>query len=522
MNTTPDSEQNSQGEDSAVVPEKTRSTFVAPASFIAPSGGQPYLASEASQDAVPVTEQTPLRPQPASAVPSPQYSYPNAVPQSQPHGGYSQQPHSPAVQYPGQPTPAQQVPAWARPYPQAGQASSPQQPKRRTGLIITSTALIAVLLGGAAGFGGAWLYNSVTPNQVQTIQGQSNITINDPENVNLVSAVVALAAPSVVTLSVTAGSTAGTGSGVIISEDGYVLTNNHVVTFDGVRAVPVITVKASDGTLYNATVVATDPVMDLAVIKLENASGLQPITFADSDALNVGQAAIAIGAPLGLEGTVTQGIISALNRSINVSAPIVPEEGDTQEDGDGFNFWNNTPELQNPNSSNSSLISLPVIQTDASINPGNSGGALLNSSGELIGINVAIATASSSEASAGSIGVGFSIPANLAKRVAEELIASQKASHGLLGATIRNTDVSDASPAVAGAYVVSVIDGAAADQIGLREGDIITRFNNIAISSSSDLTAFVRYLPAGATADIVYVRDGRQYTETVTLGEMAN
>ena len=165
---------------------------------------------------------------------------------------------------------------------------------------------------------------------------------------------------------------------------------------------------------------------------------------------------------------------------------------------------------------------MPVIQTDASINPGNSGGALLNSAGELIGINVAIATTSGSEDTAGSIGVGFSIPANLAKRVADELIANQRASHGLLGATIRNADVSDATPAVSGAYVVSVIEGAAADRAGLQEGDIITRFNNIPINGSSDLTAFVRYLPAGSQAEVVYVRDGRQYSETVTLGEMAN
>ncbi|MGB3413157.1 MAG: trypsin-like peptidase domain-containing protein, partial [Microbacteriaceae bacterium] len=267
---------------------------------------------------------------------------------------------------------SQGYPAWVHSQPQPYQSAqfpygpvAPKEKKSRTGLIVTSTALIAVLLGGSAGYGGAWLYGQNAPPPAANIQGQSTVTINNPDKVNLATAVAAKASPSVVTLSVVAGQVAGTGSGVILTADGYVLTNNHVVTFDGVRAKPQISVKTSDGTLYNATIVATDPVIDLAVIKLEKASGLTPIVFADSDLLNVGDDAIAIGAPLGLEGTVTLGIISALNRSINVSAPIVPEEGNTNPEGDDFNFWNNTPELQNPNSSNENMISLPVIQTDA-------------------------------------------------------------------------------------------------------------------------------------------------------------
>ncbi|BDZ44399.1 hypothetical protein GCM10025866_03080 [Naasia aerilata] len=162
-----------------------------------------------------------------------------------------------------------------------------------------------------------------------------------------------------------------------------------------------------------------------------------------------------------------------------------------------------------------------MIQTDAAINPGNSGGALLNASGELIGVNVAIASAgSSSGGQSGSIGVGFAIPANLAKRVAAEIIDNGAATHGLLGATVADSTAQDANADVAGAYIDSVSAGGAAATAGLQKGDIITGFNGKPVTSQTDLTAQVRYLAAGAKAELTYVRNGKTETATVTLGTL--
>jgi putative serine protease PepD len=328
----------------------------------------------------------------------------------------------------------------------------------------------------------------------------------------------------VVTIEVASGESGGTGSGVILSKDGYVLTNTHVVTLDGAAADAKIQVKSSDGKLYSATLIGTDPVSDLAVIKLDDAKDLTPITWADSSNLNVGDTAIAIGAPLGLSGTVTNGIVSALNRSITVAssaAPTTPDE--TTPDGGDGNYFNydlpgNTPDNQAAQSS----ISLSVIQTDAAINPGNSGGALLNSKGELIGINVAIANAggSSSSSAAGSIGVGFSIPANLAKRVSTEIIDSGSASHGLLGASVTSATSTDS--ATVGALISEVSSGGAAQKAGLKAGDVVTNFNGVPITDATDLTAQVRTLAAGDTADLTYVRDGQSVTVSVTVGELTS
>jgi putative serine protease PepD len=285
------------------------------------------------------------------------------------------------------------------------------------------------------------------------------------------------------------------------------------------------------------TIVGTDPIADLAVIKLTDASGLTPIEFADSSELNVGDTTIAIGAPLGLAGTVTDGIVSALNRSITVASSAVPDtESDSVPDEDGeqgeqgpYDFWNfdlpgregqggQEGEPQAP-TTQQSTISLSVIQTDAAINPGNSGGALLDSEGKLIGINVAIASAGSSSGTAGSIGVGFSIPSNLVQRVTDEIIANGAATHGLLGATVGNASAADGAT-TAGAQIQTVTAGGAAEAAGLREGDIVTSFNGLPVSNSTDLTALVRTLPAGGEAEVTYTRGSSSETVTVTLGEL--
>ena len=294
--------------------------------------------------------------------------------------------------------------------------------KRRGGAALVAALVIGALIGGASGAGiSVWALSQNNNGSTQASSPQT-INVNNPSSVNDITAVATKASPSVVTISVTDNSTtAGTGSGVILSNDGYVLTNTHVVTLDGATASPTISVTAADGKIYVGKVVGTDPVADLAVIKLQDASGLTPIEWGDSSKLNVGDTAIAIGAPLGLAGTVTNGIVSSLNRSITVASSAAPDTSgeqatpDPNSTGSPYDFWNfDIPGqgggAQSQTPSASSTISLAVIQTDAAINPGNSGGALLNSDGQLIGINVAIASADSSGTStsqSGSIGVGF-------------------------------------------------------------------------------------------------------------------
>ncbi len=398
--------------------------------------------------------------------------------------------------------------------------------------VVSAAAALVVgaLIGGASGAGIAAL---VSANQTTSIpaadaEGAQSIVVNDASDVNQITAVAATASPSVVTISVSGGSSAGTGSGVILSEDGYILTNTHVVTLDGATGDPTIEVKTDDGRLYTATLIGTDPLSDLAVIKLDDASDMTPIEFADSDALNVGDVAIAIGAPLGLSGTVTNGIVSALNRSIDVAssaAPETPDDSTESDEGDGstdspFDFWNfEDQEPGQGGQSASATISLPVIQTDAAINPGNSGGALLNSDGELIGINVAILSTGSSSSEAGNIGVGFAVPSNLAMRIADEIIEDGSASHGLLGATVSAASAADGADTV-GALIQEVTPGGGADQAGLQSGDIVTNFNGVPITDQTDLTAQVRALPGGAQTDLTYVRDGQSTTVTVTLSEL--
>ena len=424
---------------------------------------------------------------------------------------------------------------------------APRAPRSRgsklTAGIIAGFAAGA-LVGGASGAGVALL--ATPPSSTFTgIAGPSTITVNNGADATLITAVAAKAGPSVVTISVVGDTGAGSGSGVILSEDGYVLTNNHVVALDGSTAEPAVTVTLSDGRLMPAEIVGTDPYMDLAVIRILDASGLSPIEFADSSALNVGDIAVVIGAPLGLSGSVSDGIVSALNRSITVASsqlpqeqaphdeapddeapdeqPEVPEDEGSPSDPP-FDFWNFDPREQpqlRQSPAGIDSVTLPVIQTDAAINPGNSGGALLNARGELIGINVALAT-TGSQSTAGSIGLGFAIPSNVAQRVSQELIATGAATHGLLGASVLDVteDGEQQDAAVIGASIREVTPGGAAQQVGLRAGDIVTWFNGLPITGKTDLTAQVRAMPAGSQAELVYVRDGQPRTVTVTLGSL--
>ena len=356
---------------------------------------------------------------------------------------------------------------------------------RRKGSVAVIAALaLGAVVGGASGAGVAALVSANGTPVVQQARAASGVTINNPKDVTSVAAAAAAASPSVVTIDVSSGSKGGVGSGVILNTAGYVLTNRHVVTLDGAVNNATIHVKASDGTIYQAMVVGTDAISDLAVIKLSDAQGLTPIRWADSSALNVGNTVIEIGAPLDLPGTVTDGIVSALHRCIAVG-PSSP---------------------------------LPVIQADAAINPGNSGGALLNQYGQLIGINVAIAEAGGTSTSAsGSIGVGFSIPSNLAKRISDELIATGTATHGMLGASVKNSTSN-----TVGAVIGQVSAGGAGANAGLQPADVVITFNGVPITDAKDLTAQVRVLAAGGTADLTYLRNGVATTVSVTVGQLAS
>ena len=400
-------------------------------------------------------------------------------------------------------------------------------PRRSAPAALVAALAVGALVGGVSGAGVAvWATSMNQPSPVVGTANPTTITVNDADDATLITAVAAKASPSVVTISVSSDIAGGTGSGVVLSADGYVLTNAHVVTLDGAVSDPTIRVQTNDGRLLSATIVGVDPIVDLAVIKVDDVSDLQPAEFADSSELNVGDTAIAIGAPLGLAGTVTDGIVSALNRSITVASSAIPEEDATTEAPDSEDpndFWNfDIPGQGTTGTSSSSTISLTVIQTDAAINPGNSGGALLDSDGAVIGINVAIASAGGSSGQSGSIGVGFAIPSNLAQRIAEELIATGTATHGLLGATVADVqdDPDQTSATVVGASVIELTSGGAAAAGGLRVGDIITAFNGLPISGKTDLTAQVRSAAAGSSATVTFVRDGERLEIDVTLGTL--
>ncbi len=402
---------------------------------------------------------------------------------------------------------------------------------RRFGPVAVGAALaIGAVLGGASGAGVAVLaLGAAGSSNVQQTGATSPqaITINDPNDVAVISAVAAKAIPSVVTISVASDAGAGTGSGVVIDDQGHIVTNTHVVTLDGAAASPTITVTTSDGRVLPATIVGTDPIMDLAVIQVDASAGLTPIEFADSSELNVGDQTIAIGAPLGLAGTVTSGIVSALDRSITVASSAVPEEASaTPPDGgqgsnDPFDFFNFDLPGQTGATTATSTIQLAVIQTDTAINPGNSGGALLDDTGRLIGINVAIASAGSSSSS-GDIGIGFAIPSNIVERVAGEIVATGSATHGLLGASVANVseDPAQTKAGVVGASIVELVSGGAAEQAGLKVGDIVVDFDGAPITGKNDLTAQVRTHAAGSTVALTYVRGGASHTVEVTLGSL--
>ncbi|MGX7678240.1 S1C family serine protease [Jatrophihabitans sp. DSM 45814] len=357
--------------------------------------------------------------------------------------------------------------------------------RRGFGLSTLAIVLVAGLVAGVVGGGvGYWLsqraHRLVTDPNINIAQVQQ--PVNRPPG--SVADIAKRVSPAVVSIDVRTADLAGSGSGVVIDKGGYILTNNHVVNFGADK--PTIRVIFSDKSSAPGRIVGLDPQNDLAVIKVDKTS-LTVATLGNSDLLAVGDPVVAIGDPLGLRGTVTAGIVSALKRPLALSG----------ENG-------------NPDAV------IDAIQTDAPINPGNSGGALVDGSGAVVGINTAILSLgqSASGGQAGSIGVGFAIPINSARDIATQLIKTGKVVHADLGVSSRS--VTDGSRD--GAYLVQVVPGGPADKAGLKEGDVITLFNKTLIDSGDALTVAVSESQPGQQVNISYVRAGVTAQAKVTLG----
>jgi putative serine protease PepD len=375
----------------------------------------------------------------------------------------------------------------------AGWPYATPAPKKARGKRLIAIGAATAVFGGLVGGGTVAVLdrgNDTVAASGITIQGSSA-----PAAANQTASVESAAATamkSVVTLSVRGSQEAGTGSGIVLRADGYILTNEHVTAVaDGGGS---ITVAFSDGRTATATLVGADKATDLAVVKV-NLTGLTAATFADSDALQVGQTVVAVGSPLGLNGTVTEGIVSALHR---------PTSGA---------------------SDNSAVID--AIQTDAAINPGNSGGALVDLAGRVVGINQSIATAGSSDggfgqqgSSSGNIGIGFAIPSDTAARISQQLISTGKATHAQLGVQTQTATSADQLTAI-GATIARVTSGSAADKAGLKAGDVVTKVDNRVIGQSDDLAATVRSYAPGSKVTLTVRRGTATQTITVTLGSDA-
>lgn len=374
-----------------------------------------------------------------------------------------------------------------------GPPPPPPPARAKPGFSIRQKAVAGLALAAMAIVGGAVGATVATAFQEPRIVTASNPspTFKQASNPLSVSDVAAKVQPSVVMIK---GAT-GEGSGVVLSEDGLILTNNHVVVGAG-QGGGEMSVKFNDGRTAKASVVGTDPATDLAVIRAEGVSGLTAATLGDSDALKVGDSVLALGSPLGLSGSVTMGIISALDRTLTVG-------GEQQQAPPGWGQGGGASEVTTIGG---------AIQTDAAINPGNSGGALVNAGGQLVGINTAIATGGGG--GNGNIGVGFAIPINTAKQVSDQLISSGKVSHAFLGVS-----VTDATGDVAGALVREVTPESPAEKAGLAQGDLITKIDGKAVEGGDTVVGQVRGFKPGQQAQITYVRDGKESSVTVTLQE---
>jgi putative serine protease PepD len=349
---------------------------------------------------------------------------------------------------------------------------------------VAATVIIALLVGLTGGVGGAFLADR------ELISTNANlVTVNDtieraPDSI---AGVAQRVLPSVVSISTTSRAGSGTGSGFFIRSDGFILTNNHVIS-DAATNNGKISVKLNNGKRFTARVVGRNASYDLAVLKI-NVNSAPALQFGDSDAIQVGDNVIAIGSPLGLSGTVTTGIISAKNRAVTTGG----------EDETSF---------------------INALQTDAAINPGNSGGPLVNMSGAVVGVNSAIATLGNSFNTSGSIGLGFAIPINQAKKTAEQLIATGRSVYPIMGVSI------DSRFTGTGALVAEQDGAVAADgpaaKAGVKPGDVIVEFEGVEITTSDELIVAIRSRDVGDRVSLVILRDGERIRISLTLAAGQN
>ncbi|MGX7677323.1 trypsin-like peptidase domain-containing protein [Jatrophihabitans sp. DSM 45814] len=370
--------------------------------------------------------------------------------------------------------------------PSVTQTSADKKHRARPLLV---TAVIAALIGAGVGAGTVAIADH-NDNSVNTGLRITNDTGVPAAKVDgTIGAAAARIRPSVVTINVTNGQTGGTGSGVILRPDGYILTNDHVVS-EGANGGS-ISVTLSDGRTAPATIVGRDTSDDLAVIRVTALTNLTPATFGKSSSLSVGQTVVAVGAPLGLSDTVTSGIVS------NTARPV--RSGDNDQ------------------------AVFQAVQTDAAINPGNSGGPLVDLNGSVVGINAAIATDNSGGGlqipgqtqQSGNIGIGFAIPSDEASRIASELIATGKAYHAVIGVSVKDTT----SSTTAGVALSQVTAGGAGAKAGLKVGDLVTAVDGTPVTTADSLIAVIRSHAPGEQVTLTYTRGGKSATTKVTLGK---
>jgi putative serine protease PepD len=380
--------------------------------------------------------------------------------------------------------------------PPAGEPSldtlgRPQKPPRRPpgwAALITAAIVIALVAGVLGGYVGSRVHRTSSANRSLSLGTTPPGDLSRPAD--SVAGIAERVLPTVVSIEVRSGSTGGTGSGFVLSSDGYLLTNNHVVAAAGDGGT--ITVTFNDGSTEQAKVIGRTVTYDLAVIKVDR-TGLPVAELGNSDSVVVGDAAIAIGSPLGLSGTVTSGIISAVDR------PVTAGEG---------------------NGSDVSYIA--ALQTDAAINPGNSGGPLVDAGGRVIGVNSAIATLGAEVGGqTGSIGLGFSIPINQARRTAEQLIQTGKASYPIIGASLDSSYSGDGVKigSVGPNGGPGVTPGGPADKAGIQPGDVIVAFDGHPVAGPDELIVAIRAGLPGDTVSVTLERNGSEKTVQVVLGE---